>query len=325
MTFIARWHPWLVFIGAVALQLIAFDPRISPYDEGVILVGAERVLRGDVPYRDFWTLYGPGQFFLISWLFSVFGPTDLVVRAVGIVAKAAITGLAYVTVTRAATRSRALVAALVVLGLLIVVRHDPFPLFPALALSMAAILLVERGLKRELTHLVHAGICTGLATTFRHDLGAYGFIAIGASICFVRAARGSGWSIVETAHSTGRLLGRYVAGVLIVLVPVFGLFLHAVPVGDLYECLIETPLRIYPRVRSTPFPRIGDLTAAGVWQPENLFPFVVYLPFLVSIWVVALAVRRRHTDRTRRVPQPRPVREDAFLVFLVTLTACSSR
>jgi hypothetical protein len=38
------------------------DASVGPYDEGLVLFGADRVLRGDVPYRDFWTLYGPASF-----------------------------------------------------------------------------------------------------------------------------------------------------------------------------------------------------------------------------------------------------------------------
>ena len=36
------------------------------YDEGVMASGADRVLRGEAPYRDFWTVYAPAQFYVLA-------------------------------------------------------------------------------------------------------------------------------------------------------------------------------------------------------------------------------------------------------------------
>ena len=80
--------PWiaLVFVS-IAAQLAWMDATVGTYDEGLVLVGADRVLRGDMPYRDFWTLYGPGSYYLLAGLFRLFGEFALVERAFDVAAK----------------------------------------------------------------------------------------------------------------------------------------------------------------------------------------------------------------------------------------------
>ena len=74
----------LLLTALIGLALIAqwlwMDASVGPYDEGLVLFGADRVLRGDVPYRDFWTLYGPAGFYVEAALFRLFGETALVGR-----------------------------------------------------------------------------------------------------------------------------------------------------------------------------------------------------------------------------------------------------
>jgi len=60
---------------------IAFFRPLNLYDEGVTLFGAKRFLSGEVPYRDFWTIYGPLKFPLLAGAFSLFGASVEVARA----------------------------------------------------------------------------------------------------------------------------------------------------------------------------------------------------------------------------------------------------
>ena len=80
----SRRVPWiaLVFVSIVA-QLAWMDATVGTYDEGLVLVGADRVLRGEMPYRDFWTLYGPGSYYLLAGLYRLFGEFALVERGLG--------------------------------------------------------------------------------------------------------------------------------------------------------------------------------------------------------------------------------------------------
>src|SRR4051812_49075339 len=76
----------MAFEIAVALLAasVAFgyksDFDVAVFDEGLALYGGMRVGGGDVPYRDFWTTYAPGSYYLAAGAFDVFGASAAVVR-----------------------------------------------------------------------------------------------------------------------------------------------------------------------------------------------------------------------------------------------------
>jgi len=47
-------------------------------DEGIVLQGAQRILDGQVLYRDFFSFYTPGSYYLFALLFKLFGSSMLV-------------------------------------------------------------------------------------------------------------------------------------------------------------------------------------------------------------------------------------------------------
>ncbi len=57
----------LVLVALIYLTL-SMDRAVGVFDEALILLGATRVLDGAIPHRDFYTLYGPGQFYAVAAL-----------------------------------------------------------------------------------------------------------------------------------------------------------------------------------------------------------------------------------------------------------------
>src|SRR5215472_12274296 len=70
----------LLFIVSLAYLCIFLHRTSLEPDEGIVLQGAERVLRGELPYRDFFTFYTPGSFYLIAFIFRVFGDSLVMAR-----------------------------------------------------------------------------------------------------------------------------------------------------------------------------------------------------------------------------------------------------
>src|SRR3982074_2157220 len=72
-------------VGAMVRGVFAFYAWsahywIDPLDEGYFLDLADRVLRGQLPYRDFATYYTPGIFYLFALVFKLFGISLLPIR-----------------------------------------------------------------------------------------------------------------------------------------------------------------------------------------------------------------------------------------------------
>ena len=101
-----------LFIFCVA-YLFAFRhySSLEP-DEGIVLAGAERILHGEVPYRDFFSFYTPGSFYLVALLFRVFGDSLTVARTSLAVTGAGCSVITYVLAHRVCSRAIALFAAL---------------------------------------------------------------------------------------------------------------------------------------------------------------------------------------------------------------------
>ena len=270
---------------ALVAQWLWMDASVGPYDEGLVLLGADRVLRGDVPYRDFWTLYGPASFYVEAGLFRLFGETALVGRGLDAVVKAAVVGLTFLIVARLGRRALAAAAAVLVLGLLIYLRNYGVPLFPAVCASLVAVVaLHDVAESADRRAALIAGIAVGVAILFRHDLGAYALIG-----CLVVFMRSGSTSLGDRDAGRRALALRFGAGVLGVVGPVAVVLLWVVPLHDLYVNLVRIPIVVYPQVRALPFPSLVDTVTEFMRQRSfnALGPPVVYLPLAATVAAVA--------------------------------------
>jgi len=305
--------PVLLFCFSLIFQAIAVEPLIGIYDEGLVLVGAELVNKGLLPYRDFWTMYGPGQFYITSWLYTLFGYTNLVVRAMGIVEKSFIVFISYMLIARFASKACAVAAAVVILLLLTFAHVEAFPAFPALALGLAAIYFAEKGMRGSRLCLFAAGIFTGFEATFRHDLGFYSAIGICACLLFRSYCQWPRLKTSEVLRVAMRQCVLYAAGISLVFVPVIAYLFYSVPLVDLYENLIYIPSKIYPAVRAIPFPGRDAIPTPGIAA------FVVYAPFMVVGCILLFElIGARKKGKSHDNVEP----DNGWMLISLVLTTC---
>jgi hypothetical protein len=139
---------------------------LAPHDEGLILQAAHRIASGELPYRDFWWNYAPGQPVLLAGLDVVFGRSLLVWRALRVLVDVAVTVLAFRLAQREAEGRRwpPLLAGVAVAGAM-AFPTGPGPNPTALALAFGALVAAPR-------HPRAAGVLAGVAAIVRWEVGA---------------------------------------------------------------------------------------------------------------------------------------------------------
>ena len=193
----------VLFVLAAALSACTIWQGIGPHDEGLMLQAAHRIASGELPYRDFWWNYGPGQ----PLLLAPFDRSLEAWRVIRVLLDATVALLAYRLARREVARAQGRARAqrrgqspsywgdspvhvggtvpvarsgdtLALLAWAAVAGAMAFPTGPgpnpaALALGLGGILLAP---KRP----VAGGALTGLAAIFRIEVGAAA--AIGAAL-----------------------------------------------------------------------------------------------------------------------------------------------
>jgi len=71
---------FIFIILALIYYLIFVNKGLVFLDEGYFLHSAERIFNGQIPYKDFSLQYGPTFFYILAFLFKIFGPSILIGR-----------------------------------------------------------------------------------------------------------------------------------------------------------------------------------------------------------------------------------------------------
>jgi hypothetical protein len=256
---------YVVLFGlAAAVSGITILWGINPNDEGLMLQAAARVADGELPYRDFYANYGPGQYFLLGALDLVFGPSLLAWRAVRVALDATVAALAYALARRDAPEWLALLAWLAVLGAM-AYPTIPHPNPTALALALGALLLARRS-------AAGAGALAGLAVAFRFDLGLA--------------------AVVGAALSSGRRAGQVMAAAAAVSVVALAPFAAVAP-GAFWDQTLGFALD-EQSLQRLPLPPSYD----GGFEQDNVLQryFAYVLLGGMLLWLV-VAVRGRAEPR----------------------------
>jgi hypothetical protein len=281
------------FVSALLWFLVSMNRDVILFDEGITLFGAARVADGDVPHRDFYTLYGPANFYLLAGLFKIFGPSVLVERALDSLLRAASTTLVYVLVAQAGSRRAAMAASLGAAVWLAAFDTFGYPMVPALAFALASLLCLWPTLRgaggRGPTSagLIAGGLCSGAASWFRYDVG-LALLAVQSAVLAINGVLAAG--AAAGLRGTARVLAPFAAGAAVTLLP---LACAAVALGawrDLLFDVVSFPAGAYATMRSLPLPRFSALQA----YPTDIAVFLPPLILITAAPVLAATARARH-------------------------------
>ncbi|MDP4126713.1 MAG: glycosyltransferase family 39 protein [Bacillota bacterium] len=257
-------------------------------------------MEGELPYKDFFTNYAPGQFYTVALLFDIFGDNLITARLYDIICRLIIIFLVYLLAKRLFKTSLALVAAISSTLLLTV---DPFythAVFPSLVFCMLALLCLMQYLnKGQKGMLFLSGILAGMAATIRHDFGGYVVIASSITILmYVLLSRKQGASI-SNILGIERTVLLYCAGVLLVAMPFYGYFIYEAGFDAMWEQLIVFPATSMQAFRHYPYfsslkptiYEIHDAPILGIEMLRNVIRLIYYsllLVFPLILYAVAL-------------------------------------
>lgn len=302
-----EFRPWLVaVVGLTSLVvLVATMPRdLNLFDEGIILTGAMRVLDGALVHRDFYSSYGPAQYYAVAAAFQLGSDDFLMARAWDLIVRAGIVANIFWIVSRFTSLRWAIVFAAIAGLWLMSSGGYLYPIFPCLLLALLAASLLLDVTKRPALSWVTfaAGACVGAAALFRYDVGFFLMLSLLTSTSV----------LISTSVSHGSALKRlslfvlmFGAGIAVTFAPAAATFLFNSPLKFFYEDIVQYSIEYYTRMRGLPFPSLGDIR-------RDTAGFATYLP------LVALALAALEFLPGRFGPGASPRRSDGLPVS----TAC---
>ena len=297
---------FLLLIFGVAFGLFSLDWFNGFPAGGVPSVGAERVLAGDLPYRDFWTMYAPGHFYLLALVYRLFGATYLVEAVAATVFCATTTCLCYwLARNLGSKRLLALGCAAVFLAAMYNKGyHKNLGSYPSaslfLLLELNCLALYYKTGRRN--WLLGAGLAVGAVVIFKHDVGAYTAIAAVLGLFVFYFVQ---WFRTNARESLTSLLLKivlYSFAASVIVLPVL-LYFSWLAWPDMLRNLVTFPLGDFPFSRPESYPGLLPLNLLDVSRiqtMENLCRYLMFaLPFLwflLGIATIGLAIQKRRPE-----------------------------
>lgn len=283
---------YALFVFGFLLLFTQIKSPANLYDEGLMLTNAERVRAGEVPYRDFWTMYGPGYFYVLAGLFSLVSPTILAARLFDTTLRFLLALEVYLVTRTLTSRRAALIPYTFVTFWLATIRFYSYPAFPATgALLLAALFFVKYLRDDRSRWLFLTGIALGLAALLRLDFGGYGALGFGLALAAFELRKT--WATIRSSRLTRVLRAEALvaAGSLLVALPVYGYLAVASGFATLYNDLIVFPATVFQSVRHLPVPPpIPDFAQLTGAQWEDWLR--LYVPLAVYAISAGVSLRR---------------------------------
>jgi hypothetical protein len=251
---------------------------------------------GEYPYKDYFSNYAPGQFYIIALLFSIFGDNLITARLYDIACRLMIIVLVYVVATKILKKSLALTAAISALLLLSKPYFYTYAVFASLVFCLLAILCLMQYLDKEQKRVLFlSGIFAGMAATIRQDIGGYVAIASCIAISIYAFIPRNQEDSTNSISRVGRAIGLFCAGVMLVALPIYGYFIYEAGFDAMWDQLIAFPavnmreFRHYPyysSLRST-IDRIPDMRVLDIQTVRMVIRDSLYLVFPLILYPVA--------------------------------------
>ena len=284
----------LLVLGALVSGATALK-GIQPNDEGLMLQAAARIADGQVPYRDFWWFYPPGQPYLLGVLHELFGPSLLPWRVLRVLADSTVAALVFALALRGGAGGRVALAAWAAAILAMAYPSGPHPFPLALAFALGALLTFE-------TRPALAGALVGACAAWRIEFAVF-------------AAAG-----ILVARPAGA--ARFVAAAALAAAVLYAPVVALAGVGPAWDLLVDYPLTDFRDYQTLPFPLgyDGPLNTSSPWGflRDSAEPLLLhFLPLALVVGLVAALAALLHRARTGHGLPPRVLAAGVFALGML--------
>jgi len=276
-------------------------------DEGLLAYGAERVMEGQLPNRDFVSPQPPLSYYSAAFFFKLFGTSLASLRILGVSIYISIALLIYGITRNFNGPIWSLAAALpaTILGVPFF-NFVPFAVWQGITATLASVLLFLRAGVRQQSYLAFgAGVLNAISILLRHDQGLYltlSILAFAIALKFTPESRAS-------LPKPGRLLLWWGSGLLTVAIPL-GIFWWVKRAwGKMFSQLVVFPLSTYAKTSSRSYPHWNTHVAFSENAVTLLFYISPVLQAAILIWLLVRVIRRQY-----RLPE-------AVMTFLLVWAA----
>jgi hypothetical protein len=285
------WIYCPLFLVSFIFLAAAMPHSVEVYDEGLILTGASRVLAGELPHRDFYTNYGPGQFYAVAAFYKLFGQSVLAERFLDILVKAGIVCLVFSLSLEVMGRKSAGIATLVTFLWIAALGAPGYPIWASMLVMLIAVKTIFPVIegRRSTASLVISGVFVGVIALFRYDVGFF--------VCAAMSGVLAAYSLSENSALNSRAarilsaIAPFWIGIAAVCMPLFIVFAASGAIPDFIFQIIQFPAKFYARTRSLPLPLIGHPLRDLINRGHDI---VIYVPPLAILTAIAfLAVPRQ--------------------------------
>lgn len=279
------------FLCMLLMLLLPIKIPFNAYDEGLAIFNAARVLNGDIPYKDFWAIYPPGQFYTLAAIFSLFGTNVLSARLYDIAVRLVIVLGVYFIANRTASRALSCFICAITALLLATAGFYTYAVFPALALGLLSVLSLLKACETGRRQwLVLSGALVGMATWFRWDVGLYAGMSVlsvallCASLQPARVQRHPLSAFLAISTPIAILLGM----TLLIALPFYGYVTLQGGLSNVWSQVVVFPTTTLHQTRRIALPSLIPFVDPAIQSAST--PRDIYLAFLEWLrFYVALA------------------------------------
>ena len=292
-----RWL--LAALGVAFFAYTAVGARVgfSPYDDGVFGYGGWSVAHGRFPYRDFWTLYNPGQFLIIGAFFRCVSESVLALRIFESAVVAGAGLLAFDVVRRVYDSDAVAIAASSIFvlwlgaGSALYPFHENHTFTSLFLLLLSADLLLIGATRERVRWTAMAGVAAGACFVIRQDAAPYVIFPELVALLALPLLTERPW------RACLRRALAFTGGAAVPIAAMLAWVLSYAP-HEYWAQAVMFPLRSNPGLRDLPYsfsPLVFSTSEGPVGALVQLARsaregFFYYLPFLLAAFALALVL-----------------------------------